>query len=175
MQTPESRQYQWVINSPRACPDPVPSERTNNARILRQMRFIVPDEAGITNACVCSKNEGNQRKRPQPLSLEERSSCVAQFAERRRVGKHWDTQLTTDTAEVAEKKREANPRDFLQPLRCAKRARRATATTSAHPSPRPVLRGPRNTQGHGMYSFVFFVASPTGRRLQLQLQRWQMI
>ena len=113
MQTPEARQHKWVIDSARARPDLFQSERTDNAGILRQMRFVVPDEAGGKDSCVCCKNEGNQKERPQPLSLEERSSCVAQFAERRRVGKHWDTQLTTDTAEIAEKKREADLRDFL--------------------------------------------------------------
>ena len=53
VQNPKRGQHERVIDGSRARPDLFKSERTNNAGILRQMRFVVPDEAGVKDSGVC--------------------------------------------------------------------------------------------------------------------------
>ena len=45
MQRPKGRQYKRIIDCLRAGPDFLQAQRPDHARIVRQMRFIVPNEA----------------------------------------------------------------------------------------------------------------------------------
>ena len=57
MKNPERRKDEGVINCARACPDVGQAKRSNDAGILRQMRFIVPDESGSANAHVGQEDQ----------------------------------------------------------------------------------------------------------------------
>ena len=59
VQSPKSREHQRVIDRPRTGPNFFQSQRTNNARVLSQVRFVVPNEAGIKDLDVGDENEGN--------------------------------------------------------------------------------------------------------------------
>ncbi len=91
VQSPKGSKHQRVIDRPRAGPDFLQSERANNARILGQMRFIIPNEAGVEDAGICYKNQSDQKEPTKPVPLPGRSSPVARFAEKNTVGKHGNT------------------------------------------------------------------------------------
>ena len=74
VQSPKSRKHQRVVDCPPAGPNFFQSQRTNNARVLSQMRFVVPNEAGIKDLDVGNANETNQNKHPKPVSLPKRSN-----------------------------------------------------------------------------------------------------
>src|SRR5947209_3850751 len=63
MKNPERRKDKRVINRARACPDVGQAKRSDDAGILRQMRFIVPNETGIANARVGQENQKQQQDR----------------------------------------------------------------------------------------------------------------
>ena len=74
MQRPEDRQHQRIIDGLRAGPDFLQTERPDHAGIARQMRFIVPNEAGVEHLGVHDENESKQKQRPKPFSLSKRSN-----------------------------------------------------------------------------------------------------
>ena len=57
MKNPERRKDKRVINRARACPDVGQAKRSDDAGILRQMRFIVPNETGSAHARVGQENQ----------------------------------------------------------------------------------------------------------------------
>ena len=103
MQGPESGKHQRVIDRPRAGPDFFQSERPNDARVLGQMRFIIPNESGSKNTSVGDKNESDQQNCPNPGLLPERLSRTTQFVRSRGISGHRSFQLTTEIAVIAEK------------------------------------------------------------------------
>ena len=69
---PKCRQHQRVIDCARAGPDFLQPEGPNNARILGQVRFIIPDESSIEDRGVGDENKCNEKEAPKPISLEEK-------------------------------------------------------------------------------------------------------
>src|SRR6266568_5023856 len=63
MKNPERRKDEGVINCARACPDVAQAERSDDAGILRQMRFIVPDKPGSANAHVGQEDQEQEQDR----------------------------------------------------------------------------------------------------------------
>ena len=59
MHSPKSRKHQRVIDCSPAGPNFLQSQRTNDAGVSSQMRFIVPNEAGIKDLGVGHKNESD--------------------------------------------------------------------------------------------------------------------
>ena len=57
MQRPEGREHERIIDGLRAGPDFLQAERPDHARIARQMRFIVPNEASAKYLGVRRENE----------------------------------------------------------------------------------------------------------------------
>jgi hypothetical protein len=57
MKDPERRKDKRVINCTRACPDIGQAKGADDAGILRQMGFVVPNETGIANARVGEENQ----------------------------------------------------------------------------------------------------------------------
>jgi hypothetical protein len=68
VQNPKRGQHKWIINCMRAGPDFLKAERTDHARIPRQMRFIVPNKSGSEYLGVSDDNERNENQRPKPVS-----------------------------------------------------------------------------------------------------------
>src|SRR4029453_13391106 len=96
MQSPKSCEHQWVIDCSRGGPDFLQSQRTNNAGILGQMRFIVPDESGIEDPGICEENETDKEKRKNQHPLPRRSSCALKVASlhTHRASRHFICELT---------------------------------------------------------------------------------
>src|SRR6266513_2186322 len=63
MKNPERREDKRVINCARACPDVGQAKRSDDAGILRQMQFIVPNETGSAHARVGQKNQKHEQDR----------------------------------------------------------------------------------------------------------------
>ena len=59
VQGPKGRQNERVIDGLRRGPDFLQAEWANNARILRQMRFIIPNEGRPKNLSVRNENKSN--------------------------------------------------------------------------------------------------------------------
>ena len=57
VQRPEGRQHERIIDRSRGGPDFLKPKWADYARILDQMRFIVPNESSIENRRVCDENE----------------------------------------------------------------------------------------------------------------------
>ncbi len=74
MKNPERRKDERVVKCTRARPDIGETKRSDDTGILRQMRFVVPNEAGSKDSYVGCKNEGNQKQRPQPTVLPQRAA-----------------------------------------------------------------------------------------------------
>ena len=68
MQRPKRRQNERIIDRLRGGPDVLEPEWADYARILSQMRFIVPKESSMENSDVRGKNKYNQENRPKPGS-----------------------------------------------------------------------------------------------------------
>jgi hypothetical protein len=60
VQCPKRRQDERIIDRLRRSPDFLQAEWSDDARIPRQMRFIIPDEACPKNLGVGNENESNQ-------------------------------------------------------------------------------------------------------------------
>jgi hypothetical protein len=59
MQCPKRRQNERIIDRLRRGPDFLQGERANDASILGQMRFIIPNEVRPKNLSVRSENESD--------------------------------------------------------------------------------------------------------------------
>jgi hypothetical protein len=68
VQNPKRGQNERVIDCLRAGPDFLEAKRTNHARILRQMRFIIPNKSGSEYLGISDENERNENQRPKPVS-----------------------------------------------------------------------------------------------------------
>ena len=74
VESPKSRQHQRVIDRTRTGPSFLQPQRTNNTGVSSQMRFVVPNEAGVKDFDVGDANETKQNKSQKPVSLPERSN-----------------------------------------------------------------------------------------------------
>jgi hypothetical protein len=52
----------------RTGPDFLKAQRTNHARIPRQMRFIIPNKSSSEYLGIGDENERNENQRPKPVS-----------------------------------------------------------------------------------------------------------
>jgi hypothetical protein len=68
VQNPKRGQHERVINCLRTGPDFLKTERTDHARIPRQMRFIIPNKSGSEYLGIGDENERNENQRPKPVS-----------------------------------------------------------------------------------------------------------
>ena len=59
MQRPKGRQHERIIDRLRRGPDFLQAQWADDARILRQMRFIIPDEARPEYLGVRDENESD--------------------------------------------------------------------------------------------------------------------
>ena len=59
VQCPKGRQNERIIDRLCRSPDFLQAQRANDARIPRQMRFIIPDKARPENLGVRNENESN--------------------------------------------------------------------------------------------------------------------
>lgn len=57
VQGPKSRKHERVVHCPSAGPDFLKSQGANDAGILGEMRFVVPNEAVVQDARVCDENQ----------------------------------------------------------------------------------------------------------------------
>jgi hypothetical protein len=59
VQYPKRRQNERIIDRLRRGPDFFQAQRANDARVLRKMRFIIPNEARPKNLSVRNENESD--------------------------------------------------------------------------------------------------------------------
>src|SRR6476660_5602691 len=63
MKNPERGKDERVVKCTRARPDIGETKRSDDAGILRQMRFVVPNETGRANTCVGQENQEQEQNR----------------------------------------------------------------------------------------------------------------
>ena len=63
MKNPERRKDERVVKCTRARPDIGETKRSDDTGILRQMRFVVPNETGSANARVGQENQEQEQNR----------------------------------------------------------------------------------------------------------------
>src|SRR5438477_10947530 len=63
MKNPERRKDERVVKCTRARPDIGETKRSDDTGILRQMRFVVPNETGSANTCVRQENQEKEQNR----------------------------------------------------------------------------------------------------------------
>ena len=63
MKNPERRKDERVVKCARARPDIGETKRSDDTGILRQMRFVVPNETGSANTCVGEENQEQEQNR----------------------------------------------------------------------------------------------------------------
>ena len=68
VQNPKRGQNEWVIDRLRAGPDFLEAQRTDHARIPREMRFVIPNKSGSEYLGIRDENERNENQRPKPVS-----------------------------------------------------------------------------------------------------------
>jgi hypothetical protein len=59
MHYPKRRENERIIHRSRGTPDFLQAQWANDARVLRKMRFIVPNETGPKNLSVRNENESD--------------------------------------------------------------------------------------------------------------------
>src|SRR6478736_2149774 len=63
VKNPERGKDERVVKRTRARPDIGETKRSDDTGILRQMRFVVPNETGSANTCVGQENQEREQNR----------------------------------------------------------------------------------------------------------------
>lgn len=60
MLNPKIGEDERIISRGRRCPDPFKPNRTDNARVLGQVRVVIPNESGVPDLLICNDKRDDQ-------------------------------------------------------------------------------------------------------------------